>query len=101
MIAAFAAQRKKLIRHFISVGAVSPERAVSADSLPRAHFHMLDRLRSEKVVCATARGTLYLDRARASELQATRKSLVLKIVAVVVLIVAAAAAASVLLWSGA
>lgn len=87
--AAVAAQRKKLIRHFVSIGAVSPESAVAPESLPHIPFHMLDRLKKDRVVGATVQGNLFLDQAREVELQAKRKAMALKIL-VVVLVLAAA-----------
>ena len=92
IIAALAAQRNKLIRHFVSSGATSADRAVAPDSVPRAGFRMLERLKAEQVVLTAPNGGLYLDQARAAQLQARRQSMAIKIMAVVVLIVVAVAA---------
>lgn len=92
VIAAIAAQRRKLIRHFVTIGAVAPERAVAPEALSRVHFRMLERLKAERVVCATEHGRLYLDQARAEALQARRQAAALKMIAGVTVAVALAAA---------
>ena len=85
VIAALAAQRRKLVGYFASVGALTPDNAVTPDSLPRVGFHMLERLKADKVICVTPQGKLYLDQVRAAELQAKRQALAVKIVIGIVL----------------
>ena len=95
VIAAVAAQRKKLIGYFVAVGALSPEKAIPPESLPRVGFHMLERLKADRVLCATPQGTLYLDQARASELQARRQRIAIRIVMGILLVTGLAAAVAV------
>lgn len=84
VVAAIAAQRRKLIGHFVAVGALSSETAVPAGSVPRFGFHMLERLKADGVICATASGDLYLDQARAAELQARRQAMAARVLCVAV-----------------
>ena len=67
IVAAQAASRRKLLSHFRSNGALSPERAIAMDSLPRLQFHPLERLQTIGAVRSTADGKLYLDEQRLQE----------------------------------
>ena len=92
VIAAQAAQRKKLIRYFVSNGAVSAERAIAGDTLPHPCRNALERLRTQGVVRTNSDGNLYLDQRALLEADQGRRAVIAKsllIIAVVMLLVAA------------
>jgi len=93
-IAAQAAQRKKLIRYFVSNGAVSAERAIAGATLPHPSRHALERLRTQGVVRTNSDGNLYLDQRALLEADQARRAVVAKallVIATVMLLVAAVA----------
>jgi len=88
-----AAQRKRLVRHFIEMSAFTPESAISASSLPRAGFRLLARLQAQRAILTASDGKLYLDRSRWESLTATRHAR-----AKVLLALVSIAALGVLAW---
>jgi len=92
VIAAQAAQRKKLVRYFVSQGAITAERAIAGDTLPQSSRHALDRLQAQGVVRTNSDGNLYLDQRALLEADQGRRAVIAKsllIIAVVMLLVAA------------
>ena len=94
VIAAQAAQRKKLIRYFVSKGAITAERAIAGETLPQSSRHALDRLRAQGVVRTNSDGKLYLDQAAQLEADQARRAVIVKgllVIATAMLLVAAVA----------
>ena len=80
-----AAQRKRLIRHFIQAAAFTPESAISEATLPRAGFRLVSKLRENGAILATPDGRLYLDRSRWETLTQERRARAKVILALVAL----------------
>ncbi len=95
-----AAQRKRLIRHFIQAGAVHADVAVAENTLPRSGFRLLSKLRDAGVILATADGRLYLDQKRLEAATLTRETKLRRVLAVVVLAAAILVAVVYYLFSG-
>ena len=94
VIAAMAAQRRRLIRHFVDASAFTPESAIPEASLPRAGFRLVSKLREQGAILATPDDRLYLDRSRWDSLTQARHAR-----AKVVLAGVALAALSLLWWT--
>lgn len=67
IIAAQAAKRRKLIRHFRANGALAPETAIARNTLPWFGFRTLERLQAIGAVRSAPDGKLYLDEKRLLE----------------------------------
>ena len=94
VIAAQAAQRKKLIRYFVSKDAITAERAIARETLPNSSRHALDRLQAQGVVRTNSDGDLYLDQRALLEADQARRAVIAKgllVIATVMLLVAAIA----------
>jgi hypothetical protein len=76
-VTAMAAQRNRLIRHFQKLAAFDEQSAISADTLPRAGFRLIDRLKDQRVIRTTPTGMLFLDQARWTETRSARRRNVL------------------------
>ena len=88
-----AAQRKRLIRHFIEKSAFTPESAIPESSLPRAGFRLLPKLRAQGAILTGPDGNLYLDQSRWQSLTEARRAR-----AVVALAFVVVAALGLLAW---
>lgn len=85
VIAAMAAHRRRLIRHFVDASAFTAESAIPEASLPRAGFRLVTKLRDSGAILATPDGRLYLDRARWDILTQARHTRAKVVLAVVVI----------------
>ena len=94
VIAAQAAQRKKLIRYFISQGAIAAEHAIANETLPHSSRRALDRLQTQGVIRTNSVGNLYLDQRALQEADQARHAVLAKslLIAVAVTLLVAAAA---------
>lgn len=90
VIAAQAAKRRKLIRHFTSCGAVTPERAIAKETLPQANSRVLDHLQRARIICTDATGKLYLDEHQLEVIDEARHDRLAKVLPVIVLAILAA-----------
>lgn len=87
-----AVHRKKVIQHFVTVGATSAERAIAVESLPREALNLLEDLKRAEVLHTTGSGALYVDMAREEALQSVRRSFMSRMLLVVGLVALATVA---------
>jgi hypothetical protein len=71
--AAMARARRRVIAHFVSRGAVSPDKAVSFSPERRMEQRFFDRLCDKGVMVSTPDGTWYLDRPKFEAYQRSRR----------------------------
>jgi len=71
--AAMARARRRVISHFMSRNAVSPEKAVSFSPERRMEQRFFDRLCDKGVIVPAAKGTWYLDAPKFDAYQQNRR----------------------------
>ena len=71
--AAMARARRRVVSHFMSKNAVSPEKAVSFSPERRMERRFFDRLCDKGVIVSAAKGTWYLDVPRFDAYQQSRR----------------------------
>ena len=91
-LTAMPAQRKRLIRHFQNASAFDSESAIAPESLPRAGFRLVDKLKEQHVIRTAPNGRLYLDQARWMQTRSARWS-------AAILILGAALVVGLIVWA--
>src|SRR3954471_6765025 len=71
--AAMARARRRVVSHFMSRNALSPEKAVSFSPERRMERRFFDRLRDKGVIVAAANGAWYIDAPKLDAYQQSRR----------------------------
>jgi hypothetical protein len=87
--AAMARARRRVVSHFMSKNALSPEKAVSFSPERRMERRFFDRLRDKGVIVAAANGTWYIDAPKLDAYQQSRRKRIRVVLAGVVTALAA------------
>lgn len=90
--AVIARHRRKIISHFLSQNAVTPEKAVGYEPPRRIDRRLFDRLREREVIRQNGRGAYYIDVASLDSYNRSRRRLAGGVIAALAVLAGAAVA---------